>query len=148
VHAWIVGEHGDSAVPVWSLANVAGIPVREFRGPTGTVLDEAAIHDIFVRTRDAAYEVIRRKQSTYYAIGIALLAIVEAVLRDQRTVLTVSAPLRGEHGVRDMAISLPTVVGRKGAEEILSIPMSGAEVALFQKSARTLRDHLAQLGDS
>jgi L-lactate dehydrogenase len=145
VHAWIVGEHGDSAVPVWSLANAAGIPLRDFRGPTGAAFDQATMDDIFVRTRDAAYEVIQRKHSTYYAIGIALLAIVEAILRGQRTVLTVCAPLHGEFGVEGMAISLPTVVGRNGAEDILSIPLNEAEVALFRKSAQTLKDHFAQL---
>lgn len=146
VKADIVGEHGDTAVPLWSLANVAGIPLRDFRGPTGTAFDEAATHAIFTRTRDAAYEIIQRKHSTYYAIGIALLAIVEAILRDQRTVLTVGVPMRGEYGVVGMAVSLPNIVGRRGAEEVLTIPMSDEEVRAFQRSAQTLKDHLADLG--
>ena len=145
VHAWIVAEHGDSAVPVWSLADVAGVPLRKFRGPTGKAFDEAAMQDIFVQgTRDAAYAIIEGKGSTYYAIGIAVLTVVEAILRDQRTVLTVSAPMQGQFGVEGMALSLPTVVGRNGAEEILDIPMDKDEVALFQKSAQLLKNRLAE----
>jgi len=143
VHAWIVAEHGDTAVPVWSAANVAGVKLRDFVGPTGRSFDEAAMADIFARTRDAAYEIIRRKTSTYYAIGIALLAVVEAILRNQRTVLTVCSPLSGQFGIAGMALSLPTIVGRGGAEEVIAIPMDAAEQASFRHSAKVLADRLA-----
>jgi L-lactate dehydrogenase len=143
VHAWIVAEHGDTAVPVWSRAHVAGMPLRDFVGPTGHVFDQARMDEIFARTRDAAYEIIRRKNATYYAIGIALLAVVEAVLRNQRTVLTVCSPLAGQFGVSGMALSLPTIVGRGGAEEIIAIPMDAAEQAAFRHSAETLKQRLA-----
>ncbi len=149
IHAWIVAEHGDSAVPVWSLADVAGVPLRKFRGPSGKAFDEAAMQDIFERgTRDAAYSIIEGKGSTYYAIGIATLSVVEAILRDQRTVLTVGAPLQGQFGIEGMALSLPTVVGRNGAEEILDIPMDKDEVALFRKSAQLLKDRLTELNQA
>ena len=120
--------------------------MRDCRVPTGTVVDAAATQAIFTRTRDAAYHIIKRKHSTYDAIGIALLAIVEAILRDQRTVLTVGVPMRGEYGVEGMAMSLPDVVGRKGAEEVLTIAMRDDEVRAFQRSAQALEDHLAELG--
>jgi L-lactate dehydrogenase len=145
VQAWIVAEHGDSAVPVWSLANVGGIPVRDFRGPSGKNLDGTTMQRIFEQTRDAGYEIIQRKQSTYYAIGMALLAIVVTILRDQRTVLPVSLPLTGQFGVAGMALSLPAVLGRSGAEQILEIPMDEEEIADFRKSAEKLKERLPEL---
>src|SRR5262249_41925007 len=90
VHAYIIGEHGDSEVPVWSLANIAGMRLEEYAAANGGALDAAARDAIFVQTRDAAYHVIERKGATYYAIGAGLVRIVEAILRDQRTVLTVA----------------------------------------------------------
>jgi L-lactate dehydrogenase len=145
VHAWIVAEHGDSAVPVWSLANVGGIPLRDFRPSNGNTLDSAQMQRIFEQTRDAGYEIIQRKQSTYYAIGMALLSIVVTIIRDQRTILPVSLPLTGQYGVEGMALSLPAVVGRAGAEELLEIPMNDEEIASFRKSADTLKAHYREL---
>ncbi|HNP70512.1 MAG TPA: L-lactate dehydrogenase [Kouleothrix sp.] len=145
VHAYIVGEHGDSELALWSLANIAGVRLHDFVGANGRGYDEAALQAIFEQTRTAAYEIIKRKKATYYAIGLGLLTIVEAVLRDQNTVLTVCSPLSGQYGVEGIAISLPTIVGRNGIEEVLNLPMSGDEVAAFQRSAQTLQERLAQL---
>jgi L-lactate dehydrogenase len=142
VHASIVGEHGDTELPVWSLATIAGIPIRDVAGPDGLQPDHDALDALFERTRDAAYQIIQRKRSTYYAIGLGLRAIVEAVLRDQHTVLTVSTPMRGAFGVEGIALSLPTVVGHGGAEQVLEIPMSPAEIAAFRHSAATLKAQL------
>ena len=146
VHAWIVAEHGDSAVPVWSLANIGGIPLAEFDGPNGRSLDAAQRQRIFEQTRDAGYAIIQRKQSTYYAIGMALLSIVVTIIRDQRTVMPVSLPLTGQYGVSGMALSLPAVVGRSGAEDLLEIPMNDQEIDSFRKSALKLKSHLRELG--
>lgn len=145
VHAYIVGEHGDSELALWSLANIAGVRLHDFVGANGRGYDEAALHDIFEQTRTAAYEIIKRKKATYYAIGLGLLTIVEAVLRDQNTVLTVCSPLSGQYGVDGIAISLPTIVGRNGIEEVLNLPFSETEAAAFQRSANTLKERLAQL---
>jgi L-lactate dehydrogenase len=146
VHAYIVGEHGDSELALWSLANIAGVRLRDFVGANGRGYDQAALDSIFVQTRDAAYEIIKRKKATYYAIGLGLLTIVEAVLRDQNTVLTVCSPMRGQYGVEGIAISMPTIVGRAGVEEVLNLPISDEEQAAFQRSAETLKGRLAQLG--
>jgi L-lactate dehydrogenase len=146
VHAYIVGEHGDSELALWSLANIAGVRLRDFHSAGGRGYDEAALQRIFERTRDAAYEIIQRKRATYYAIGIGLLTIVEAVIRDQRTVLTVSTPMQGQYGVSGTALSLPTIVGRAGAEEVLALAISPEEVAAFQRSAAVLEERLQQLG--
>lgn len=145
VHAYIIAEHGDTAVPVWSLANIAGVRLQDFRTPSGRGWDQAAMEQIFEQTRNAAYEIIKRKHATYYAIGLGLLTLVEAILRNQRTVLTVSTPVQGNYGVNGIALSLPTIVGRQGAIEVLDLELSEAEQAGFQASAQTLRDKLAQV---
>jgi L-lactate dehydrogenase len=146
VHAYIVGEHGDSELALWSLANIAGVRLPDFVGANGQGYDQAALDRIFDQTRNAAYAIIQRKKATYYAIGVGLLAIVEAILRDQHTVLTVASPLTGQYGVTDMAISVPTIVGRRGIEEVLNLPLSTRELAAFQGSAQTLKDGLTELG--
>lgn len=145
VHAYIIGEHGDSAVPVWSLANIGGVRLRDFHASNGRQWEQGAMDHIFEQMRTAAYEIIKRKQATYYAIGLGLLTVVEAILRDQRTVLTVSTPVQGNYGVRDIALSLPTVVGRNGALSVLDLELSTEEQAAFNASAQTLRDKLAQI---
>jgi L-lactate dehydrogenase len=146
VHAYIVGEHGDSELPLWSLANIAGVRLADFVGANGQGYDQAALDQIFIQTRNAAYEIIQRKKATYYAIGLGLLAIVESVLRNQHTVMTVSSPLTGQYGVSDISISMPAIVGRNGVEEVLTLPMSPSELAAFQDSAKTLKDRLAEIG--
>lgn len=145
VHAYIVGEHGDSELALWSLANIAGVRLHDFVGANGRGYDAAALQAIFEQTRTAAYEIIKRKKATYYAIGLGLLTIVEAVLRDQHTVLTVCSPMQGQYGVEEIAISLPTIVGRNGIEEVLNLPISAEERAAFQSSAQILKERLAQI---
>jgi L-lactate dehydrogenase len=146
VHAYIVGEHGDSELPLWSLANVAGVRLPDFIGTNGQGYDQSALDRIFDQTCHAAYEIILRKKATYYAIGLGLLAIVEAILYDQHTVMTVSSPLRGQYGVSDIAISVPTIIGRSGIEAVLNLPMSQTELAAFQNSAQTLKEGLSGAG--
>ena len=145
VHAYIIGEHGDSELPVWSLANIAGVRLQDFHTRDGKTFDQKAHDDIFERTRDAAYTIIERKGATYYAIGLGLLAVVEAILRDQRSVLTVSSMMTGQYGVDDICISLPTIVGSSGAEEVLTPTFTDDEIAAFQKSANTLKERLDTL---
>ena len=145
VHAYVVGEHGDSELALWSLANIAGVRLADFVGANGQGYDQDALDRIFDQTRNAAYEIIQRKKATYYAIGLGLLSIVEAVLRDQHTVMTVSSPLSGQYGVGDIAISMPAIVGRRGVEEVLTLPLSESELAAFQSSAQTLKERLAEV---
>lgn len=145
VHAYIVGEHGDSELALWSLANIAGIRLPDFVGANGQGYDPEALDRIFNQTRNAAYEIIQRKRATYYAIGLGLRSIVEAILRNQHTVMTVSSPLFGQYGVSDISISMPAIVGRSGVEEVLNLPLSDGELAAFQSSAQTLKDRLAEL---
>jgi len=145
VHAYVVGEHGDSELPLWSLANIAGVRLSDFVGTNKQGYDQAALDQIFCQTRDAAYEIIQRKKATYYAIGLGLLAIVEAVLRNQHTVMTVTSPLAGQYGVNDISISMPAIVGRHGVEEVIDLPLSEDELIAFQASAQTLKERLSEL---
>ena len=140
VHGYIVGEHGDSEVPLWSLANIGGVRLRDFRSAAGQGYDEAALQSIFEQTRDAAYTIIDRKGATYYAIGLGLLSIVEAILRDQHTVLTVSSLMAGQYGVKDICISLPSIVGAHGIEGVLELPLSSDEAESFRRSASILEE--------
>ena len=145
VHGYIIGEHGDSSLPTWSIADIGGVSLHDYIGPNGNAFDQAALDSIALQVQNAAYEIIKRKQATYYAIGLGLLAIIEAVVRDQHTVLSVSSPLSGQYNVRDISISLPTVVGRKGVEKVLTPRLSDAEVALFQRSAAILHKSYGQV---
>ena len=147
VHAYIVGEHGDSEVPVWSLANIAGMRLRDFCAAQGQAFDEAAMASIFEQTRDAAYAIIERKGATYYAVGAGLLRVVEAVLRDQRTVLSVSSLMHDYYGIDGLYLSVPAVIDRGGVEEVLRLQLSEHEVAGLRRSAEILRETLRDLGE-
>jgi len=145
VHAYIVGEHGDSEVPVWSLANIAGMRLEDFCAAQGRTCDWQELHSIFEQTRDAAYHIIARKQATYYAVAAGIMRIVEAILRDQNTVLCVSSLLSGEYGISDICLSLPSIVNRQGIEKVLHLQLSSEEVRKLQESAQVLTGTLGKL---
>lgn len=131
VHAHIIGEHGDSELPVWSLANVAGSSIA---------LSEEEKSDIFIHTRDAAYEIIEAKGATYYAIALALDRIVTAILRNESAVLNVSTLVENYHGLSDVYMGVPCVVDRQGVREVLDIKVTEEEKALLHRSAGKLKD--------
>ena len=140
VHAFIIGEHGDSEVPVWSSANVAGVPLDDLARARGIDFGHEERHRIFSDTRDAAYRIIERKGATYYAVAAALVRIVEAIVRDQHTVLSVSSVLGGEaYGLGEVAVSLPSIIGATGVQEILQLSLSDGEAAALRVSADVVR---------
>ncbi len=145
VHATIIGEHGDSEVPVWSLANIAGMRLIDFCCIQDVKYDQARMDELFVQTRDAAYEIIKRKGATFYAIGAGLTRIVEAILRDESTVLTVSSLIDRYYGIDDVYLSLPTVVDRGGVEALLRLQLDEMEIVGLRRSADVLKSTLAQL---
>jgi L-lactate dehydrogenase len=146
VHAYIIGEHGDSEIPLWSLANIGGVRLQQFAPLKNKEYRQEEMDRIFTQVRDAAYEILKRKGATYYAIGLGLVAIVEAILGDYHRVLSVSALMTGQHGVTEMCLSLPCVVGDQGIEEILTLNLSSDEEAGFRKSGERLQSTLRQLG--
>jgi L-lactate dehydrogenase len=139
VHAYIIGEHGDSEVPVWSLANVAGMPIEDFCQANGCGCDQVARDQIFQQTRDAAYQIIERKGATFYAIGTGLVRIVESILRDQNTVLSISTHIQGQYGIQDVFLSLPCVVNHNGIDRIIELPLNSKELEELQHSAQALQ---------
>jgi L-lactate dehydrogenase len=146
VHAYIIGEHGDSEVPVWSLANIAGMNFPLFCERMGKGCDQADLDHIYEQTRDAAYHIIERKGATYYAVATGIIRIVEAILRDQSTVLSVSSLIDDYYDVNDVFLSLPTVIDRGGVERILRLKLNDVEIEGLQKSARVLHDLARKLG--
>ncbi len=145
VHAFIIGEHGDSEVPVWSLANIAGMKLPDFCDAQGIKYDSDAMDEIFRQTRDAAYQIIQRKGATYYAVAAGLMRITQAILRNQNTVLSVSSLVRDFCGIDDVCLSLPTVVNRTGIAKLLRIQLSDAETDQLRRSAEVLRQTTASL---
>src|SRR5450759_491351 len=145
VHAFIIGEHGDSEVPVWSLANVAGMRLPTFCSENGISFGRDDMYSIFRQTRDAAQEIISRKGATYYAIGAGLTRIVEAIVRNQNTVLSISSLVEDYYGIDDVCLSLPTVVSRRGIERVLRLDLSPAEARGVRRSADVLRTTLTTL---
>lgn len=138
VHAYVIGEHGDSEVPVWSLANVAGMRLTEYC-PTCPRACPASVREaIFDGVKNAAYHVINKKGATHWAIGLAMEAIVKAIVRDERTVMTVSTLLEDYMGVSDVCLSVPTLVGREGAIRNLGITLSASEKERFLASAEVI----------
>ncbi|HEX7567200.1 MAG TPA: L-lactate dehydrogenase [Anaerolineaceae bacterium] len=145
VHAYIIGEHGDSEVPVWSLANIAGMHIPEFCAFNGYNCNDPELENIFERTRDAAYQIISRKGATYYAIGSGLLRIVEAVLRDQNTVLSISSLIEDYYGLNDVCFSLPTIIDRGGVERVLHLELDPTEIEGLRSSAEVLKSTIKSL---
>jgi L-lactate dehydrogenase len=144
VHGYVVGEHGDSEVLTWSLVTVAGIPLDAFARARGVELSAAVRGDIDAKVRRAAYTIIGGKGATYYGIGCALARIVDAVLHDQRAVLTVCAPGEVE-GVTDVTVALPRLVGGPGVLATFPLPLSGDEQDRLRASAAVIRRALDEL---
>jgi L-lactate dehydrogenase len=146
VHAYIIGEHGDSEVPVWSLANIAGMNLTDYCRMNCESYDEAVYDKIFENTRDAAYHIIERKGATYYGIGMGLVRICEAILRGQNTVLSVSTLIHDYYGIEDVYLSLPCVIGHEGVKKFMRLPLNEKEITGLQKSAAILQETLRSIG--
>lgn len=146
IHAYVIGEHGDSEVPVWSRASVAGMPLLDYCRNASCEMSDALRESIASDTRDAAYEVIKRKGATYYAVATALYRISESILLDQRSVLPVSTLVPEEYGLGEIYLSLPSIVGRHGIERTLEIPLNEEENRAIHRSADILEETLAGMG--
>lgn len=142
VHALIIGEHGDSELPVWSATSIAGRSLAKRIAANPAI--EAEIDEIYVRTRDAAYDIIAAKGSTSYGIGMALARITRAILANQKVTLPVSALLHGEYGQDGIYIGVPASIGRRGVREVVELDLDESEQARFAASATTLRTVMRQ----
>jgi L-lactate dehydrogenase len=139
VHAYIIGEHGDSEVPAWSLANIAGMRLTDYCRANGLPYEPDVMEKIFELTRDAAYHIIQRKGATYYAVAAGLLRITQSILRHQNTVLSVSSLIQDYYGISDVCFSLPTVIDRSGIRRVLRLELDESESAKLRHSANILR---------
>jgi L-lactate dehydrogenase len=145
VHAYVLGEHGDSEVLAWSAVGIGGVPLDDFCRETGAQFDEASRQRIDDGVRRAAYHIIAGKQATYYGIGSSLARIVQAILGDQRAILSVCAPIDEIAGVRDVTLSVPHLVGGCGILGTLSVPLDESEQAKLKASALLIRAAIASL---
>lgn len=145
IHAFIIGEHGDSELALWSSANVSGIPLNHFCELRGYYDHEAATDRIYKDVRDSAYEIIGKKGATYYGVAMAVARIVECMIRNEHSILPVSVYMDGLYGLKDLCISIPTVVGQNGAEKILDIPLDDEEMEKLLKSTEELKAVLTEI---
>ncbi len=143
-HTYMIGEHGDSEVAAWSITNIGGMSMHEFCRYTG----KCSIDDLgtmYEDVKNSAYEIIKKKGATYYAIAVAVARIVECIAGDENSILTVSSVFSGEYGIEDVALSVPTKVGGDGIEKILEVPFSREEMKGLRESADTLKEQIKQL---
>lgn len=148
VHAYILGEHGDSEFAAWSMTHVGGVPIDEYCPMCNNCEDWGTQREEIVKqVRDSAYHIINYKGATYFAIGMALTRIVGTILQDQRSVLTVSTLLEGEYGIEDVCLGIPCVVWKDGVHQVIEANLPPEERELLQKSAGTLKKALRELYD-
>ncbi|MCQ6278503.1 L-lactate dehydrogenase [Bacillus sp. EB600] len=139
VHAYIIGEHGDTELPVWSKASI-GVEGLDSVLAKKNDLKEECLEKLFVNVRDAAYHIIERKGATFYGIGMSLVRITKAILNNENSILTVSAYLDGEYGQKDVFIGVPAVIHRGGIREVLEIDLNEKEKEQFNHSVSVLKD--------
>lgn len=139
VHAFIIGEHGDSELAAWSNANVSGVKLSDFCEMRGHFSHEESEERIYEEVKNSAYEIIEKKQATYYGIAMAVKRICECIIRDEKSILPVSSMMHGIYGLEDVVISMPAIVGKDGIENIIPISLDEDETRLLQESALKLK---------
>ena len=145
VHAFIIGEHGDSELAVWSGANVSGIDINSFCELRGYYDHMESMEKIYRNVRDSAYDIIERKGATYYGVAMAVSRITESIIRNEHSVMPVSSYIDGPYGLTDICLSVPTIVGQNGAEKVLEIPLNESEKKQLCDSAGELKKIIENL---
>lgn len=145
VHAFIIGEHGDSEIAAWSSANVSGIALNDFCEMRGHYQHEESTQQIAEEVKNSAYEIIERKRATYYGIAASVRRICEVIIRDERSILPVSSMMHGEYGISDVVMSMPAIVGKHGIETKVPISLNIEEQNRLKESAETLKEILKDL---
>jgi len=143
IHTYIIGEHGDSEIAAWSSTSIAGMSLDHYCSSCGQC-DGNFKYEIAEKVKNAAYEILNRKGYTNYAVALAVKRIVEAILGDEKSILTVSSLFNGEYGIEGVYLGIPTVVGRSGAERILEIQLSDEETKMLKESGRLLSEYLVE----
>lgn len=140
VHAFIIGEHGDSELAAWSSANVSGIPLHNFCEMRGYYNHDESMKAIADNVKNSAYEIIEKKKATYYGIAMSVKRICEAVVRDEKSIMPVSSMQKGQYGINGIALSMPAIVGKNGVEGLVPISLSEDEQKELQTSASKLKE--------
>ena len=140
VHAFIIGEHGDSELAAWSNARIGGLKVNDFCELRGHFNHEQSMKKIFENVRNSAYEIIERKHATYYGIAMAVKRICEAIVRNEKSILPVSSLMTGEYGLNDLVLSIPAVVDETGVQKVIPIELNDEELTKLKDSANILKD--------
>ena len=140
LHSFIIGEHGDSEIAAWSSTNVSGIPLNDFCEMRGHFNHDAAMDAIAEKVKNSAYEIISKKQATYYGIAMSVKRICECIVRNERSILPVSAMMHGEYGIEDITLSMPAIVGIGGVETHVPIALSEEEAEKLVESAKKLKE--------
>ena len=144
VHAYVMGEHGDSEFVAWSSAMLSVLPLKELSSYNEQMMKD--LDDIAVNVRESAYKIIKAKKATYYGIGMVLARLTRAILNDENSIFTISAYLNGEYGEKDIYIGVPALINRDGVRRILEIPLDGEEKKKFSESAGIIREMLDEIG--
>lgn len=146
VHVFIMGEHGDSEIAAWSSANVSGISLEKFCEMRGQFRLEEVTKEIAKKVKNSAYEIIDKKQATYFGIAMAVKRICEGILGDEKCITPVSSMMHGEYGIEDVVLSIPAVIGKNGLETKVPVSLNEQEVSALQESAEVLKGVLEQMG--
>lgn len=142
IHGYVIGEHGDSEVTTWSNGRIGVQSFESYSETRNLEWDNEIKQVIEYDVKNAAYEIISRKKATYFAVGLAINRIVEAIFRDENSILTVSSLFEGQYGINDIYLAIPTIVNRNGAKEVIEIPLSVVEEEKLKESAKILKEHL------
>ena len=145
IHAFIVGEHGDSEIAVFSSANVSGIPLSQFCELRGHFEHRASEQEIAENVKNSAYDIIQRKRATYFGVAMAVKRICEVIVRNEKAILPVSTSMHGEYGIEDVVLSMPCVVGSDGIEVQVPVVLSEEEKDKLQESAKILKETISTL---
>lgn len=145
VHAFIIGEHGDSEIAAWSSANVSGIPLNDFCEMRGHFQHDKSTKEIAERVKNSAYEIISRKSATYYGVAMAVRRICEVIIRDEKSILPVSVMMHGEHGIENVVLSMPAIVGKNGIETKVPISLNEEEKKKLVESGKILKELLDEI---
>ena len=140
IHAFIIGEHGDSEIVAWSSANVSGIPLDNFCEMRGHYAHKEAEENIAETVKNSAYEIIQRKSATYFGVAMAVKRICEVIVRDERAILPVSTNMHGEYGINDVVLSMPCILGQQGLETQVPIVLDAEEKQKLVESATVLKE--------
>lgn len=144
IHAYVMGEHGDSEFVAWSSAMISVLPIKELDSHTDQIMNE--LDEIAVNVRDSAYKIIKAKKATYYGIGMVLARLTRAILNDENSIFTISAYLNGEYLESDFYIGVPALINRNGVRKILEIPLDESEKKRFKDSAKVIKEMLDEIG--